>query len=159
MRNSRDMSKKLDSTDFKILSLLSKDAQMAYTEVAKLADVSSGTVHLRVKKLKDLGIIKGTTLSMDYAKMGWKLTMFIGIFLKKSAQYEDVIQILSEVPEVVKIHHITGKYGVFIKIHAKDALHFREVYQNRILTIKGIKRTESSMSLEECLNRHILFEE
>lgn len=152
------MSKKLDDTDFKILSLLSKDAQMPYTEVAKKADVSSGTVHLRVKKLKELGVIKGTTLSMDYARMGWKLTIFLGIFLKKSAEYTLIIELLSLIPEVVKIHHITGRYGVFIKVHAKDSQHFRDVYQNKILVIKGIKRTETFMSLEECLNRHILFE-
>ncbi len=155
----RSMSSKLDKTDFRILSLLSQDAQMPYTEVAKNAEVSNGTVHLRVKKLKELGVIKGTTLSMDYSKMGWKLTMFIGIFLKDSASYKNIIEVLREVPEVVKIHHITGRYGVFIKVHTKDSTHFREVYQDKILTIKGIKRTESFMSLEECLNRHILFQE
>lgn len=151
--------KKLDAVDFKILSLLSQDAQMPYTEVAKQSDISSGTVHLRMKKMKEMGVIKGTTLSMDYARMGWKLTVFIGIFLKKSSSYKEVIEKLRLVPEVVKIHHITGKYGVFIKIHAKDSEHFRRIYQDRILTIEGIKLTESFMSLEENLNRHILFEE
>lgn len=153
------MGKKLDEIDFKILSLLSEDAQMAYTEVAKRSNISGGTVHLRMKKMKDMGIIKGTTLSMDYAQMGWKLTMFIGIYLKESSSYKEVIEQLRVVPEVVKIHHITGKYGVFIKVHAKDSTHFRDVYQNRILTIEGIKMTESFMSLEENLNRHILFGE
>ncbi|MEM7109592.1 MAG: Lrp/AsnC ligand binding domain-containing protein [Bacteroidota bacterium] len=152
------MSAKLDKTDFQILSLLSQDAQMPYTEVAKHIGVSSGTIHGRVKKLKDIGVIKGTTLSMDYAKMGWKLTMFIGVFLNKSSSYEKLIEVLSQVPEVVKIHHITGRYGVFIKVHAKDAEHFKTVYQNKILVVKGVKRTETFMSLEECLNRHILFE-
>ena len=153
------MGKKLDDIDFKILSLLSEDAQMAYTEVAKRSNISGGTVHLRMKKMKDMGIIKGTTLSMDYAQIGWKLTMFIGIYLKESSSYKEVIERLRVIPEVVKIHHITGKYGVFIKVHAKDSTHFREVYQNRILTIEGIKMTESFMSLEENLNRHILFGE
>ena len=149
----------MDETDFRILSLLSQDAQMPYTEVAKKADVSSGTVHLRVKKLKDIGVIKGTTLSMDYTKMGWKLTMFVMIWLNKSTAFKESIDLLSKIPEVVKIHHVTGDFGVFIKIHTRDSIHFREVYQEKILTIKGIKRTESFMSLEECLNRHILFEE
>ena len=153
------MGKKLDEIDFKILSLLSEDAQMAYTEVAKRSNISGGTVHLRMKKMKDLGIIKGTTLSMDYAQMGWKLTMFIGIYLKESSAYKDVIEQLRVIPEVVKIHHITGKYGVFIKVHAKDSTHFKQVYQDKILTVEGIKMTESFMSLEENLNRHILFGE
>ncbi len=151
--------KKLDAVDFRILSLLSEDAQMAYTEVAKKSNISSGTVHMRMKKMRDMGVITGTTLNMDYARMGWKLTIFIGIYLKESASYKEVIETLKLIPEVVKIHHITGKYGVFIKVHAKDSGHFREVYQDRILTIEGIKLTESFMSLEESLNRHILFGE
>ena len=152
------MSKKLDKVDLKILSLLSEDARMAYTEVAKQARISGGSVHLRMKKLYNLGLIRGATLSLDYAKLGWKLTVFVGIFLKKSAVYRDVMAQLQGIPEVVKIHHITGKYNIFIKVHTKDTQHYRDVYQNRILQIKGIKRTEAFISLEENLNRHITFE-
>ena len=152
------MSKKLDKVDMRILALLSEDARMAYTEVAKKARISGGSVHMRMKKLYDLGLIKGTTLSLDYAKLGWKLTVFVGIFLKKSAVYKAVMAQLQGIPEVVKIHHITGKYHVFVKIHARDTQHYREVYQNRIVKIKGIKMTEAFISLEENLNRHITFE-
>lgn len=153
------MTNRLDEVDSKILSILSKDAQMPYTEVAKKSGISSGTVHMRMKKMKEMGVIKGTTLSMDYAKMGWKLTVFLGIFLETSASYLKVIDSLKVIPEVVKIHHITGKYGVFIKVHAKDMVHYREIYQDKILVIEGIRLTESFISLEENLNRHIIFDQ
>ncbi|WP_209404547.1 Lrp/AsnC family transcriptional regulator [Pseudozobellia sp. WGM2] len=153
------MKDKLDAVDHKILSILSEDAQMNYTEVAKRAGISPGTVHMRTRKMKNLGVIKGATLSIDYSKLGWKMTVFLGMFLREASLYKNVIDALSNVPEVVKIHHSTGKYDIFVKIHAKDSLHYRQLYQESILVIEGIRDIESFISLEENMNRHISFGE
>ncbi|PKA97070.1 AsnC family transcriptional regulator [Flavobacteriaceae bacterium MAR_2009_75] len=153
------MKDKLDAVDHNILSILSEDAQMNYTEVAKRAGISPGTVHMRTRKMKNLGVIKGATLSIDYSKLGWKMTVFLGLFLREASLYKSVIDALSNVPEVVKIHHSTGKYDIFVKIHAKDSLHYRRLYQESILVIEGIRDIESFISLEENMNRHISFGE
>ena len=55
---------KVDNIDLKILSILLKDAKMPYTEVAKKVFVSGGTVHVRVRKMEEAGIIQGTTLNI-----------------------------------------------------------------------------------------------
>jgi Lrp/AsnC family transcriptional regulator for asnA, asnC and gidA len=151
------MKNKLNALDYNILALLCEDAQMPNTEIAKRFDVSAGTVHMRVKKMRDLGVIRGATLKLDYAQMGWKLTAFLGIFLRESILYKEVIDKLYEIPEIVRIHHAMGKYDIFVKIHAKDSTHFRDVYQDKIITINAIKGTESFISVEENLNRHIEF--
>lgn len=153
------MSKKLDKVDLKILTELSVDAQMPYTEVAKRAEVSSGTVHLRMKKMLDAGMVKGTTLSMDYARMGWTVSAFVGIFLKETSKYKETYDILVTIPEVVKIHYTTGRFNAFIKVHAKNNQHLKSILQEKIEPIEYIKRTETFLSLEESLNRHILFDE
>ncbi|MUH36677.1 winged helix-turn-helix transcriptional regulator [Zobellia amurskyensis] len=152
------MRDKLDSVDHKILTLLSNDAQMPYTEVAKHAGISPGTVHMRTRKMKNMGVIKGSTLSLDYSKMGYKMTVFLGIYLRESFLYKVVIEELTKIQEVVKIHHSTGKYDIFIKVHAKDSLHYRNLYQEAILTIEGIRGIESFISVEENMSRHINFE-
>ncbi|MBT9190046.1 MULTISPECIES: Lrp/AsnC family transcriptional regulator [Zobellia] len=152
------MRDKLDSVDHKILTLLSNDAQMPYTEVAKRAGISPGTVHMRTRKMKNMGVIKGATLSLDYSKMGYKMTVFLGIYLRESFLYKIVIEELAKIQEVVKIHHSTGKYDIFIKVHAKDSLHYRRLYQEAILTIEGIRGIESFISVEENMSRHINFE-
>ena len=151
------MKNKLDEVDYGILSLLSEDAQMAYTEVAKKIGVSAGTIHMRIKKLRDLNIVKGTTLLIDYGEMGWKLTVYVGIYLKESRDYKKVIEKLRVIPEVVHIHHVTGKYAIFIKVHARDTRHYRDVYQDHIVVIDGIEATEAFISMDEDLNRHIIF--
>ncbi|MBD1259184.1 Lrp/AsnC ligand binding domain-containing protein [Maribacter polysiphoniae] len=152
------MRDKLDSVDHKILTLLSGDAQMPYTEVAKKAGISPGTVHMRTRKMRNMGVIKGATLSLDYSKMGYKMTVFLGIYLRESFLYKTVMEELAEIPEVVKIHHSTGKYDVFIKVHAKDSIHYRVLFQESILTIEGIREIESFISVEEKMSRHINFE-
>lgn len=151
------MKNSLDHIDRQILSQLSQNAQMPYTEVAKNIAISPGTVHLRIRKLKELQIIKGTTLCLDYAHMGWKLTVFMGIHLKKAKDLEDTILALTQIPEIVKIHHTTGKYDLFVKVHARDTTHYRAILQEEISCIKGVKKTEAFISMEENLNRHILF--
>lgn len=151
------MSKNLeiDNIDLKILALLSEDAKIPYTEIAKKVYVSGGTVHVRMRKMEEMGIVRGTTLNMDYSKLGYDITAFLGIYLEKSSLYNPVVAELKKIPEVVKIHYTTGNYSIFIKIHCRDTKHLREVLHDKIQKVDGIVRTETLISLEESLNRHI----
>ena len=148
----------IDNVDLKILSELMKDAKVPYTEIAKKVYVSGGTVHVRMKKLEEMGVVTGTTLSMDYSKLGYDVTCFLGIFLLKSSLYEVVVEKLKKIPEVVKIHYTTGNYNIFIKIHCRDTKHLKDVLHDKIQKVEGIERTETFISLEESLNRHIHLE-
>lgn len=145
----------IDKIDLKILELLMQDAKTPYTEIAKKVYVSGGTVHVRMRKMEEMGIVKGTTLSMDYSKLGWDLTAFLGIYLERNSLYDEVCDKLKDVPEVVKVHYTTGDYSIFVKIHCKDTKHLRDVLHDKIQKIDGIHRTETFISLEESLNRHI----
>lgn len=153
------MKNKLDHVDFNILNILAENAQTPYTEVAKQLIISPGTVHMRMKKMRDLGLITGATLSLDYAKMGWKMTIFLGIFLSEVSRFKEVMEKLGVIEEVVRIHHVTGKYDIFLKMHAKDSNHYKQVYQDEVLVISGIRGIESFISIEENLGRHIQFVE
>jgi Lrp/AsnC family transcriptional regulator for asnA, asnC and gidA len=89
--------------------------------------------------------------------LGYDITAFLGIYLEKSSLYDAVIKRLNLIPEVVKIHYTTGNYNVFIKLHCKDTKHLKDVLHDKIQQIEGIERTETIISLEESLNRHIHF--
>ena len=117
----------LDNIDLKILNILSKNAKMPYTEVAKKVFVSGGTVHVRMRKLEKMGIVRGTKLDIDYAKLGYNISCYMGVYLEKSFLYKDAVKALRNIPEVVEIHAITGQYTIFIKILCKDTPHFREI--------------------------------
>lgn len=143
----------IDDTDKKILALLMKDAKIPYTDIAKQLFVSSGTVHVRMKKLEKLGIVRSATLVVDYSKLGYDVVAFLGIYLDKSSLYEKVAAEMQMIPEIVSAHYITGNYSIFIKIVCRDTDHLREVLHDKIQAIDGIQRTETLISLEESINR------
>ena len=151
------MSRKLelDSTDHKILEILMNDAKKPYTEVAKRVFVSQGTVHVRMGKLEGAGIIEKTTLKVNYAKLGFDITAFIGIFLQKSDLYDQVLNKLKGIWEITNIHYTTGNYSMFVKIHCRDTNHLKEVLHDKIQQVDGIERTETMISLEESLDRNL----
>lgn len=143
----------IDALDRQILSALMHNAKMPYTEIAKRLYVSGGTIHVRMKKLEDAGVVKGYNLDIDYGKIGFDITAFLGIYLDKSSLYDEVASELSKIPEVVEAFYTTGLYSIFIRIVCRDTKHLRDVLHDKIQKIQGIQRTETFISLQESLNR------
>ena len=147
------MQKEIDDLDRKILSILMQNAKTPYTEIAKKLYVSGGTIHVRMNKLEEAGLVKGYNLVVDYEKLGYDIVSFLGIYLDKSSLYEQVAEQLTAIPEVVSAHYTTGQYSIFAKIVCRDTTHLRTVLHDKIQHIKGIQRTETFISLEESINR------
>jgi Lrp/AsnC family transcriptional regulator for asnA, asnC and gidA len=143
----------VDKTDLKILEILTQDAKKPFTDVAKKAFISAGTVHVRMNKMEEAGIIEKTTLKLNYAKLGYDITAFIGIYLEKSALYDQVLTKLKNIPEITSIHYTTGNYSMFVKIHCRDTNHLKLVLHDKMQQVEGIERTETMISLEESLDR------
>lgn len=152
-----DKNLEIDNTDLQILSLLMQDANMPYTEIGKKVFVSGGTVHVRMRKMIEMGIVKGSQLIIDYAKLGWDISAYLGIYLDKSSLYAEVSKELEKIPEVVSANYTTGNYSIFAKIICRDTQHLREVLHDKIQKVSGIQRTETFISLEESINRSIPF--
>ncbi|HMJ68099.1 MAG TPA: Lrp/AsnC ligand binding domain-containing protein [Cyclobacteriaceae bacterium] len=145
----------IDNTDLKILEILTQDAKKPYTEVAKKVFVSQGTVHVRMNKMEEAGIVERTTLRLNYSKLGYDITAFIGIYLQKSDLYEKVLGELKKIQEITNIHYTTGNYSMFVKIHCRDTNHLKEVLHDKMQQVEGIERTETMISLEESLDRNL----
>lgn len=145
----------LDSLDIKILELLVKDANMPFSEIGKALNVSGGTVHVRMKKMQNLDIVKGSQLLINYPALGWDISAFLGIYLDKSSLYSDVAKDLEKIPEIVNLHYTTGTYAIFAKIICKDTNHLKQVLNDKIQKVNGIQRTETFISLEESLIRNV----
>lgn len=145
------MSYHLDEIDKKILDFLVENTRMPFTEIAKQMDVSAGTIHVRVKKMEDAGIILGSSLNIDYTKLNYEFTAYIGILLSKSNKTKEVLAELIKIPNVIEASVTTGKYNIFCKIRAKNTENAKNIiYQ--IDEIPDVMRTESMISMEEHLN-------
>ena len=142
---------KLDEIDHQILDLLIDNTRTAFTDIAKKLLISAGTVHVRVKKMEDAGIIKGSSLTLDYKKLGYTLIAYIGIFLEKTHQTKFVLKNLEAVPFVTVAHITTGKFNIFCKVRAKSTDHAKQIIFD-IDDIEGVSRTETMISLEESIN-------
>jgi Lrp/AsnC family transcriptional regulator, regulator for asnA, asnC and gidA len=145
----------IDEVDRQILSILMKDAKTPYTDIAKSIHVSGGTVHVRMRKLEQLGVVTGASLSIDYTKLGYDISAFLGIYLDKSSLYDEVADELKKIPEVVEAHYTTGLYSIFAKVICRDTSHLKAVLHDKIQKISGIQRTETFITLQESINRPI----
>lgn len=148
----------LDKLDMQILHLLMHDAMMPYTEIAKKLFVSSGTIHVRMKKLSQMGIIKSANLHINPAKLGYDITAFLGVYLEKSSLFDNVVRDLKKIPEIIECYYLTGNYSMFVKLICRDTQHLRHILHDKIQPIAGIDRTETFISLEESFSRPIEIE-
>ena len=146
----------IDNVDRGILSELMINAKVPYTEIANKLIVSAGTIHVRMKKMEEAGIVKNSRLHINHELLGFDLTAFLGIYLEKGSTYTDVIQQLNLIPEIVEAHYTTGVYSIFAKIRCKNTKHMRQILNEEIQSIKGIQRTETIISLEQSIDKHII---
>jgi len=145
------MKNKIDIIDLEIIKHLSSNAKISYTDLASKILVSPSTVHVRVKRLEDLGIIKNFTIRIDYSKLGFSFTAYLGVFLDQAKSIDNVVKVLKQIPQITVIDFTTGQFSIFCKVRAMDSAAARKVLK-RIHTIDGISRTETFISMEEIIN-------
>ena len=142
---------KLDEIDHQILDILIDNMRTPFTDIAKRLLISAGTVHVRVRKMEEAGIIKGSSLTLDYNKMGYSFIAYIGIYLEKTSMTQNVISDLRNIPNVTVAYVTAGKYNIFCKVRAKGTNDAKDIIY-RIDDIPGVNRTETMIALEESIN-------
>ncbi|MGB3592473.1 MAG: winged helix-turn-helix transcriptional regulator [Nonlabens sp.] len=145
------MTPKVDEIDKQILDVLIENTRTPFTDIAKKLNISAGTVHVRVKKMEESGIIQGSSLIVDYHKLGYQFTAYIGVYLEKTSQTQFVLSRIQEIPHVTVAHITTGKFNIFCKIRAQNTEHAKKIIF-ALDDIDGVSRTESMISLEESIN-------
>ena len=146
------MRRLIDKLDLDILKILSKDSKTTFQEIAKKLMVSNTTIHVRVKRMQKLRIIKNFTISIDYYKLGFNYACYIGVYLDKASQYENVLSQLIKIDNITGLDFTTENLVCFCKIRAIDSNDARNVI-SRIHKINGVNRTETFLSLEQLLNQ------
>lgn len=142
---------KLDEIDHQILDMLIDNTRIPFTDIAKKLLISAGTVHVRVKKMEESGIIRGSSLTLDYKKLGYSFIAYVGVYLNNTSQTKFVLERIDEIPYVTVAHITTGKFNIFCKIRARNTEHAKEVIF-KLDEIEGVYRTETMISLEESIN-------
>jgi Lrp/AsnC family transcriptional regulator for asnA, asnC and gidA len=155
MSTKLNIDKSLDKLDLQIIQAMMMDAEVSYADLGKQFFVSGGTIHVRIKKLEELGIVQGKKLAVDLKVLGYDVIAFIGVYLEKSSMYDSVAIALKSIPQIVRLNYTTGNYSMFAEIVCKDIQQLRFVLHDELQKIKGIERTETFISLEESFSRNV----
>lgn len=156
----------LDEVGLRIIDMLDKDASMSFVEIAKQIGVSDATVHIRVKRLLEAGIINRFTLSLDNERLGYAHLGFIGINVEPGFA-DFVISSILKIDEVLEIHEMHGTFDIFIKIRSKNLEEMREIVENKIgkiphvlekqlMTVLKTRKEEQAVSLKKDIQQATL---
>ena len=144
----------LDSLDKKILKLIAEDARIPFLEVARSCNVSGAAIHQRIQKLYNLGVLKGSKFIIDPEKIGYETCAYMGLNLKNPEKFDEVVDELRKIPEVVECHYTTGDYDMFIKIYALNNHHLLNIIHDRLQPL-GLARSETMISFNSAFNRQL----
>jgi DNA-binding Lrp family transcriptional regulator len=141
----------LDDIDRAILRALQGDGSLSAASIAKKVGLSQPAAWRRIKRMEDAGVIAGRRIVLDKAKLGFGVTVFLGIKLatKGRVSLEDFERAVSAIPEVQVVQHVLGLYDYRIKVVARDISDFERVLRRRVMTLPGVGDVEANVLLTE----------
>ncbi|MGX0903012.1 Lrp/AsnC family leucine-responsive transcriptional regulator [Roseovarius sp. MBR-79] len=141
----------LDTLDRQILRALCEDATQSATAIGRALGLSQPAAWRRIRRLQEAGVIKGQRLDLDHEKLGFGVTVFLGVKLatKGRVSLEDFERAVSAIPEVQTVEHILGLYDYRLRVVARDISDFERVLRRRIMTLPGVGNVEANVLLSE----------
>ncbi|MDO6727486.1 Lrp/AsnC family transcriptional regulator [Cognatishimia sp. 1_MG-2023] len=141
----------LDDIDRKILLALAQDATQNAGALGRKFDLSQPATWRRIKRLQEAGIIAGRKLDLDKEKLGFGVTVFLGIKLatKGRVSLDDFERAVAAIPEVQTVEHVLGMYDYRLRVTARDISDFERVLRRRVMTLPGVGDVEANVLLSE----------
>lgn len=141
----------LDTTDRLILRELVRDATQSASAIGRTLGLSQPATWRRLQRLRETGVIKGQRLDLDHERLGFGVTVFLGVKLatKGRVSLEDFERAVSAIPEVQTVEHILGLYDYRLRVVARDISDFERVLRRRIMTLPGVGDVEANVLLSE----------
>lgn len=145
----------LDDLDRLILNTLLLDARTPFLEISRSAGVSGGTIHQRVDKLREAGVIEGSRLTINYERIGLGVTALLGVHIQAARMIKQVVDGLRALPEVVEAYYTTGNYALIIKVHVPSMRAYHHFLTEGLQMIEGVRFTESFICLDQPISRAV----
>jgi len=145
----------IDDKDLKILELLKSNAKLTTKQISKKTLLPITTVHNRIKKLENLGVIKNYSVVIDHKKLGKSISAYIlmninYVYLKeKKITQHQLAQQLSTHPMVDKISMVTGETDMVLKVIVNDVSQLDDFVTKYLRNIDGVQRTKTMLVLHE----------
>jgi Lrp/AsnC family leucine-responsive transcriptional regulator len=147
--------KPLDPADIRILNLLQQDASLELSALSARVFKSPSSVHERIRKLKERGIIKGYVAVLDPRQLGRPFLAVTQVCLNAHTKpvFDEFHTRMGELPEVLQCLQLSGAYDFLLQVAVKDAQAYQEFLMNTICALENVARVQSSVVLKECKSR------
>ena len=141
----------LDDLDRALLRLLEEDAGRPASALGRAIGLSQPATWRRIRRLEAAGVIRGRRLKLDLEKLGFGVTVFLGVKLaaKGRVDLEGFERAVSAIPEVQTVEHVLGLYDFRLRVVARDLPDFERVLRRRIMTLPGAGEVEANVLLSE----------
>jgi len=145
---------KLDSIDLKLIEFLQENCKQTTKDLAEKLGLSTTAVYERIKKLEKQEIISKYVAIIDRNKIN-RGFIVLSLVKIKSHSKDSIInfeKIVSEMPEVLEIFHISGDYDYILKIGVKDMEAYREFMISKLTNLEEVQSTHSMFMIKEVKN-------
>lgn len=117
----------VDDLDARLLELLDQDPHVGVLGASRALGVARGTVQARLDKMVERGVIRSFAPSVDPAALGYPVTAFTTLEIRQGTGGGPVVEHVSQIPEVLEAHTITGSGDLMLRMVARDNAHLQEV--------------------------------
>lgn len=118
--------------------------------------MSSGTIHVRVEKLRAAGIMRGAQVQIDYEKLGYGVSTFIGVVLEKPTAYAAALKKIEKLPQVTHAYFTTGQYSLLVRVISKSVRDLHTFLTQELQSIPGVNSTETILIMDTPIERSYL---
>ncbi|WP_175411383.1 Lrp/AsnC family transcriptional regulator [Streptomyces sp. TRM64462] len=140
----------MDHVDRALLAQLQLDATQSYAALGKVVGLSAAAAHERVRKLRERGVIRRTTVDVDPAAVGQGVLAYV--MVESTSWMGDSAQSFAALPEVLEAHVIAGSASVLVKVRTTTTEQLQDVLR-RIYAIDGVSGTQAIVVLETFFER------
>lgn len=141
----------LDDIDRAILRALGADGSLNAKQVGEAVGLSQPAAWRRIRRLEEAGVIRGRRLVLDRAKLGFGVTVFVGVRLavRGRLDLEAFERAVTAIPEVQVVQHVLGVFDYRLRVVARDLPDFERILRRRIMTLPGVGAVESNVMLSD----------
>jgi Lrp/AsnC family transcriptional regulator, leucine-responsive regulatory protein len=137
----------IDEIDLRILDMLQRNGKLSQARIAGAVGLTTPSVNERIKKMERHGMIRGFVALLDHEKMGFPLTAYVDVALEHPRYEKAFVDDLEKLLGVQECHYLAGEYAYRLKVKAVSTAALADFLQHRLLTIKGVTRARTEVSL------------
>lgn len=131
----------MDQIDRQIIARLLEDARTPYARIAEELALATATIHQRVKRLRQSGVITGFTARLDWEQLGLPVAALVSVGVTSRRSLGDIAAQLRQIPWVVACAAVSGEFDLLVHVRAESPAHLGEIIDSVRKLSKGSTHT------------------